>query len=277
MGPEPTLRCPCGESNFTEALHYKAAPRGEFCFPLVGDYRRSYDRCNTCGHYFSRHNLDMKTLYKGDYLTVTYGGEEGIKETFREISNLPPENSDNFHRVQRVTQFADKWFQARETQRRLIDIGSGIGVFVYGMKLKGWCCTALDPDKRFSAHARRNIGVDAITCDFSCESSEGLGSFQCVSLNKVLEHVEDPVGFLTKAKKLLARRGFIYIEVPDGEIAIRVGDQREEFFIEHHHVFSSSSLPILIAQAGMELLVMRRLCEPSGKYTLLAFVTTKTS
>ncbi len=24
MGLEPTLRCPCGESNFAEALHYEA-------------------------------------------------------------------------------------------------------------------------------------------------------------------------------------------------------------------------------------------------------------
>ena len=276
MGPEPTLRCSCGESNFAEALHYEAAPRGEIQFPLVGEYRRYYDRCTTCGHYFSRHNLDMGALYKGDYLTVTYGGAKGIEEAFKRISNLPAEKSDNFHRVERVTQFADKWFEARKTQRRLIDIGSGLGIFVSGMKNMGWCCTALDPDERFSGHARRNIGVDALTCNFGCEPCEDIGTFQCVSLNKVLEHVEDPVDFLTKAKKLLASGGFIYIEVPDGEMAIRESEQREEFFIEHHHVFSSSSLPILIAQAGMDLLVMERLREPSGKYTLFTFIAANT-
>ena len=96
MGPEPTLRCPCGESNFAEALHYETAPRGEIQFSLVGEYRRYYDRCTTCGHYFSRHNLDMGALYKGDYLTVTYGGAKGIEEAFKRISNLPAEKSDNF-------------------------------------------------------------------------------------------------------------------------------------------------------------------------------------
>ena len=273
MNLRPTIRCPCGESNLIEALRYEERPEGEVNFPLIGEYRRSYDCCETCGHYFSRHSLDMTSFYTADYVNATYGGAEGIAQAFRKIADLPPERSDNHHRVKRVSQFAEQRFINLEAGRKLIDIGSGLGVFVSGMKAMGWCCTALDPDERFSSHARNNLAVETITCNFAEASFSGKDKFQCVSLNKVLEHVEDPVGFLDKAKSLLAENGFIYVEVPDGEMAIRDSGFREEFFIDHHHVFSGESLSIMARSAGMKILSMERLREPSGKYTLFAFLT----
>ena len=46
---------------------------------------------------------------------------------------------------------------------------------------------------------------------------------------------------------------------------------REEFFIEHYHAFSLASIGLLIEKAGLTILSIERLREPSGKYTLRAF------
>jgi hypothetical protein len=60
--------------------------------------------------------------------------------------------------------------------------------------------------------------------------------------------------------------------VPDGEAAVHEGPGREEFFIEHHHIFSAVSLALLAARAGFNVQVIERLREPSRKYTLRAFL-----
>jgi 2-polyprenyl-3-methyl-5-hydroxy-6-metoxy-1,4-benzoquinol methylase len=98
-----------------------------------------------------------------------------------------------------------------------------------------------------------------------------LFGFDAITLNKVLEHVEEPVALLRAAAPLLEPRGFVYVEVPDGEAAAAEGPGREEFFIEHHHVFSAASLAVTVARAGLALSALERLREPSTKFTLRAF------
>ena len=49
------------------------------------------------------------------------------------------------------------------------------------------------------------------------------------------------------------------------------GQEREEFFIEHHDVFSAASVALLGARAGLEMEAVERLREPSGKFTLRGY------
>jgi hypothetical protein len=89
----------------------------------------------------------------------------------------------------------------------------------------------------------------------------------------VLEHVPEPVPMLARAGAWLAPGGFVYVEVPDGEAAARDGAGREEFFIDHWHAFSAASLAMLASRAGFHAAAIERLREPSGKFTLRAFLT----
>ncbi len=94
-----------------------------------------------------------------------------------------------------------------------------------------------------------------------------------MTFNKVLEHVADPVAMLARARAFHGRAdGVVYVEVPDGEAAAAEGPGREEFFIEHLHVFSAASLALLAVRAGFSLVRLERVREPSTKYTLAAFV-----
>ena len=98
-----------------------------------------------------------------------------------------------------------------------------------------------------------------------------IGPVDAITFNKVLEHVEDPVTMLAAARPLLGAGGFVYVEVPDAEGAALHGPGREEFFIEHHHVFSAASTAMMAGRAGFATLAVERLREPSGKFTLRAF------
>lgn len=265
---QPTLHCPCSGRHLEPRFRYDAPPAGETAFGVGGTYSRSYSECTLCGHWFSVNGMDVGSLYSGAYVDNTYGAK--MRATFERILALPPEHSDNTARVACVLEFACGRF-ADDRQRTLLDIGAGLGVFPFRMKEAGWRCTAVDPDERAVRHAREVVGIDAVAGDFTAMDPAMLPRADVVSFNKVLEHVEDPVAMLRRAAPLIEPGGFVYVEVPDGEAAAVDGPGREEFFIEHHHVFSPASVALLATRAGFRPLRIERVREPSSKFTLRAF------
>lgn len=258
-------RCPmCTAPAMRLRFRYDAPPDGETEFDLHEQaYRRDVLECGLCGHFVSQTPLDLSGLYEGDYMDATYAGDR-LRETYERIMALPPERSDNTARVGRIV-------GRLGSEGAALDVGSGLGVFPARMREAGWDVTALDPDPRAVEHTRSVVGVSAVQADFLTVERDDLGRFDLVTLNKVLEHVADPVGMLARARDLLTEGGCIYVELPDGEVAADDGPGREEFFVEHLHVFSMASLALLVRRAGLCLVHAERIREPSTKYTLVAF------
>jgi 2-polyprenyl-3-methyl-5-hydroxy-6-metoxy-1,4-benzoquinol methylase len=270
------MTCPiCNSRETTVVFEYDAPPEGEVRFGFDGGrYKRFIAQCNLCNHYTSSFRIDTTELYCGDYVRANYGDSRGIEQTFARIVSLEPARSDNFGRVQAVARFAEGfWNKARPTGT-VLDIGSGLGVFPYAMKKAGWSCTAVDPDPAAVRHMAEDVGVETIQGDFTTARIDR--RFDVVSFNKVLEHVEDPIGLLAQAKRNVAPHGFVYVELPDGEMAAKEGKGREEFFIDHLHVFSFASTVLLAKRAGFDPVVTERLREPSSKYTIRAFLVART-
>jgi SAM-dependent methyltransferase len=268
---KPTLRCPCNGRYRCLAWSYDAPPAGETRFQLNGSvYKRSYDRCGVCDHLFGRHEIDLAALYQKDYVDATYGGADGMRRRFEKIMALPATASDNRARVARVLAFA-RGCGVSASKPRLLDVGAGLGVFPAAMREAGWEAIALEPDARTVDHLRTIAKVEALMDDFLKLDPAQVGRFDAISFNKVLEHVEDPVSLLQAASGFLTPKGFVYVEVPDIAAAAD-GPGREEFFVEHHHVFSPASVALLARGAGFSVSAIERLREPSTKYTLRAFL-----
>lgn len=249
---------------------YDAPPEGETDFAIT-PYRRTLWQCQRCGHVINLHGFDLESsLYQGAYAEATYG--EKMRGTFAKIMGLPPERSDNRQRVARMNAFAETmgWAMDKNSPRSCLDVGSGLGVFPAAMRETGWACTALDPDPAATAMIAELAGVETLTGDFMDVSAPR--RFDLVSFNKVLEHVRAPAAMLARAADFLTDRGAVYIELPDGEAALAdAGPEREEFFVEHFDAYSAASIALLIRAAGFDTLVVERIREPSGKYTLRAF------
>ncbi|SHL53910.1 Methyltransferase domain-containing protein [Bradyrhizobium lablabi] len=264
--------CPIsGETQSRLVFSYDAPPSGEIGFrrPPGEPYHREVWQFVRSNHFVSRHAMTVQTDYGGDYVNATYGNDAGLRAAFERVIALPPERSDNAGRIARIRSFAASHFGA-EKNVRLLDVGAGLGVFPYAVKQAGWQCTAIDPDERAVAHMRAGVGVDAMLGDFM--SLDAAGQFEIVTFNKVLEHVQDPVGMLRRARQFVAPGGFVYLELPDGEAAAEAGEGREEFFVEHLHIFSFVSIAMLADRAGFRPIVVERLQEPSTKFTLRAFL-----
>jgi 2-polyprenyl-3-methyl-5-hydroxy-6-metoxy-1,4-benzoquinol methylase len=262
--------CLCGGQAWQPLFHYDSPPAGETIFTALGrEYMRDIFQCRHCGHCRAVHDLPLEKLYTGDYMSATYG--EKMRQTYDRIMALPTEQSDNVGRVARLLALLGPG-----QGRRVLDVGSGLCVFLARMKEQGWEGTAIDPDERAVTHAEENVGVSGIHADW-LGAQVADQSYNLIAFNKVLEHVEDPVIFFAKATAVLKPGGYVYVEVPDGEAAASpaiggaaAGPGREEFFIEHWHAFSPLSLLHLIRQSGLVVQMVERLGEPSGKYTLRA-------
>lgn len=277
MTIHPTLRCDCGGQFLRPAFAYSSAPVGETPFDLGAQtYRRNYDQCSVCQHWFGRHDLDLSRLYEHDYVSATYGGTDGLRRRFDKIMALPADCSDNAQRVARVCKFALANGIDPQTGPRLLDVGAGLGVFPATAKRAGWNVRALDLDRRMTAHIEEATGVPAETVDLFKLDLAVVGLFDAITLNKVLEHVEDPVAMLERSRELLGENGFVYVEVPDVAAAVD-GSGREEFFIEHHHVFSPASVAMMAQRAGFSVRSVERLREPSSKFTVAAFLMRPTA
>ncbi len=277
MSIEPTLHCPCNGSFRQEIFAYSDPPEDEkFAVPDGTHYRRFFDRCQVCEHWFARHEIPLERLYEDAYVDATYGDVDGMISRREKVRALPPEASDNAGRVRRILEFAAEaehsWRPSGDSERTVLDVGAGIGVFPAAMLTAGWDVVAIEPDARTVQMLIDSLGIRAEAEDLLDLTPERLGHFDAITFNKVLEHVEDPVTLLRHAATFLQERGFCYVEVPDG-VAASAGQNRQEFVIQHHHVFSPASLALLGERAGLGVARVGRVIDPSGKFTVYAFMT----
>jgi len=281
----PKIGCICRSEEFTVVFQYSNPPEGEKLFQATENktqenkYYREIHRCESCGHFLSVHNMKLDELYSGDYVSTTYGDEAGIRNSFERINTLPVDLSDNLGRVRWINS-AYSQFSSGDCSGRVLDVGAGLGVFVFQMRNAGWDCVALEPDENLCSHIKRSVEIKVFSGSFSDESVitdlvEQCGVFDLITFNKVLEHVQDPVSLLTNAKKLLSNDGWVYVELPDGNRAYSEGKGREEFFVEHQHIFSAASISILAERAGFRVKLLESTHEPSNKFTFRALCAQK--
>lgn len=259
--------CPmCGGGTLALAHRFETRPEGENDFGFT-PYRRELWRCGSCGHFVNRHGFPLDQLYEDKYVDAVYGAR--LEQSFARIMALPPTQSDNRQRLQRIEAYVAA--RGAGLPRRALDVGAGLGVFPAVLAEAGWECLAIDPDPRATSHIEARTRSAARCGDFTTLPAER--RFSLISFNKVLEHVRPMAAMLARSKQWLLSGGLVYVELPDGEAALDAGPEREEFFVEHYCAFSLASFALLVVKAGFRAERVERIREPSGKYTLYGFLS----
>lgn len=261
--------CGADGADLVTVVTAKPARENEFGIPAA-EYRRPVYRCRACSVHFNWHGFIGENFYGGTYNQAVYSHR--LFEKYKQIMALPEEKSDNRQRVKRIAQVCrEAGWKPAETS--VLDVGSGLCVFLGAMKESGFRSHCIDPDPEAVRHAIENVRIDggfAGTLDGFPPGPR----FDVITFNKVLEHVKDAIGTLALAKKYLTPRGLVYVELPDAEGALKNGSavDREEFYIEHFTVFDEKSFRYLAQKAGFQILQIKSIHEPSDKYTIYAFL-----
>jgi len=102
-----------------------------------------------------------------------------------------------------------------EPRRRLLDIGSGPGMFLlHGVERGGWSVRGLEPSSQAAAHSR-SLGLDVTQAFLNADTADRLGRFDVVHMNEVLEHIPDPREVLRVVDALLDPGGLVALMVPN--------------------------------------------------------------
>lgn len=265
----------CSGKHFREILRIDKPDRFEQSIGLVSEgYDRRWFECQQCSgatNVLPSESEARLASLRAAYYEVDFIDSD-INLKYRRVMSMPFSESDNAGRVARVKKFVRRWSGAR-AQPRVMDIGAGIGVFLSRLvdQTSGaWQYLGVEPDPRAAAHLRQLEKFEVVEGMYLGQPD--LRGFNLVTLNKVLEHIEQPLPFLLQVvQSLTPADGLLYVEVPDKLTAGLRSPQDNILGALHCHLYDPTSLGYLLRRAGLELLCVKRVAEPSGKLTVYAF------
>jgi SAM-dependent methyltransferase len=144
-------------------------------------------------------------------------------------------------------------------RRRLLDIGSGPGFFLKTAKDRGWQTKGIEPSRQAAAYAA-SLGLDIVPAFFGPDTAPGLGRFDAVHLNNVLEHIPDPAGLIALARDLIEPGGLLCIGVPNDFSPFQIAGQKavgaaQWWLAPPHHLnyFTFDSAAGLLERLGFDV------------------------
>lgn len=160
--------------------------------------------CTRCGLIYLSPRLDAKSLRELYRLWYGYA--------YRNIF------SDPIHQQDRATEFRRFHLKLLEKHSpvpgRLLDVGSGSGMFLGLMKSRGWIGMGIELDEETARWATDTYGVDVRsgTLETALELDE---RFDVITMFDYLEHTDNPGRDIASAARHLKSGGLLMIRVPN--------------------------------------------------------------
>jgi 2-polyprenyl-3-methyl-5-hydroxy-6-metoxy-1,4-benzoquinol methylase len=233
------MACPvCGEDQFSTLREIdstlRSIPDG---LDRALHVRVSVDRCAVCGLLRSVDHGGLEAVesvsFDASATKVRAAGARSVSSTdeLRMLSLRPPAS--------------------------LLDVGCGAGQFLLRATSAGFDAQGIDPDPQSVAFVLDDLDLTA-----RLGSLEVLGDderFDVISMLGVLEHIADPVAFLTNASAHLSARGEVLVGVPNtasiNRRVSRLSQHDWDMLLEPGHLYhySPRTLRLLGERAGLRM------------------------
>ena len=133
---------------------------------------------------------------------------------------------------------------------KVLDVGAGGGFFPYVLKHRGYAVEGIEPNLGFAGYANQQLEVDTHT-GFVQDFAYAEGSFDIITLNHVLEHLEDPGAVLKRLFNWNRPGGYLNVEVPNIEATYHAPGHK--FHRAHLYTFNPENLKLLGRKAGYQI------------------------
>lgn len=136
----------------------------------------------------------------------------------------------------------------------LLEIGAGTGEFSYLARQAGWDVVAVEPSANACQYAASQYGLELVNAIYHPELLPSDLYFDAICAWHVLEHIPEPVAFLTDLAGRLAPKGLLLVAVPNlDSFTNQVHGANSPLLIEPDHLchYSAKSLSQLMAKAGL--------------------------
>lgn len=191
--------CPvCQSANISPALSAK-----DF---TVSSQIFSINKCNDCTVMFTQ-DVPPQDAIGTYYASENYVSHSNTQKGL--VNRL-------YHIIRKKTLVTKRNLLKKETgisAGKILDVGCGTGAFLNEMKNNGWQITGLEPDETARKNAIELFNIEPLPSPeiFNLPSE----SFDAITLWHVLEHVHQLQGYTAQLKKLLTKKGKLFIAVPN--------------------------------------------------------------
>ena len=219
--------------------------------------------CNLCGGRHieilatrDRNNCPLSTVICHDcglVWTDPRPAAEATREFYTEKyrrqykATLKPKMKHVYRDVNRAIVRFDRIRPLLTPGMKILDVGAGAGFFPYVVKQNGFAVTGLEPNTGYADYAREEFQLD-IRTGFIQDVEFEKTSFDIITLNHVLEHLEDPHAALVRLFDWLRPGGCLNVEVPNIEAVYHA--PRKKFHLAHLYSFNPDNLQLLGGRAG---------------------------
>lgn len=269
----------CGSTSAKKLLTINEPDRFEKAQGVnESEYKRIWVQCEDCGiavNRMTKASQEAINNVESSYYEIDLGDESELQKKYDYVMNLPEQKSDNAGRVKRILEYLKGQFKDFDTLD-ICDVGSGLGVFpsklmevsdMYGFENVN--VVAIEPDPISFSFLQKSNRFPVIN-GFFPDAVKG-NTFDLVTLNKVLEHISNPVEVVKSiAGHIKPEKGLAYIEVPCISNIWKKPPYDGSLGALHYNLYSINSLSLMIETAGLTTVLAERIIEPSGKITVYA-------
>lgn len=166
-----------------------------------------------------------------------------------------------------------RWIRSQLPGGRVFEVGCNDGLFLSELSSVGtWTVAGIEPNHHARAIAEGRgfpISGDFLGPDTARQAVARFGRFDLVVARQVLEHLGDIGLFFDSARELLSENGLLFVDVPDVEPGLLVGDCTIAWE-EHVNYFTESVLRQALRRYGFEPLDFRKYDFSGGTLAVLA-------
>jgi len=215
---------------------------------LFRDHQVVNQLCEDCGLVFQSPRMtpsELDDFYASEYRQV-YQGEEG------------PTKKDLFVQNGRADLLQKLLFDQNISPSRYLDIGCSSGILLRRFRDHFGCDVfGIEPGDAYRNFAlKQGLTVYADITDMEVTEES---KFDLISMAHVLEHLPDPVGYLSDLRNdNLTPSGWLLIEVPNLY-------SHDSFEIAHMTSFSAKTLEQVLKKAGFQIVELKKHGHPRSK------------
>ncbi len=213
-------------------------------------WHRSYGVCSQCGCYVHRFPPSKEGLIQ------LYHSMESYWVLLQKAYGLPPIGSrgELYLRDGRVKSWLALIERYAPRKSQAIEVGCAPGVLLAMLRDRGVSCVGVEPSGDTAAWIRDRYGVDVRPGLFPEIDLPACDLFLAFD---VLEHSEDPVGFMQKAADLLVPGGVAIIQTPINryDLVPPFGGRFSDAFddLEHLFLFTDQAMRELAARCHLDV------------------------
>jgi 2-polyprenyl-3-methyl-5-hydroxy-6-metoxy-1,4-benzoquinol methylase len=204
----------------------------------------SFVRCRSCSLVFSNPQV-REDLVEAEYRT---GGSNDIW-----VDVLLSPRQMEMDRA-KFSSLLDE-LEPHRGDGRILDVGCSIGLFLKLANDRGWKGVGVEFSELARRHAVEELGLDVIDTPLE-ETDWPAASFDVVTLNSVIEHLNEPRRMLAEIRRLLKPGGALYIITPNVDsLACRLLHERAATFDGRNHLvyFSPATLARALEAEGFRV------------------------